>query len=289
MGIRRKIYGLLRLYRLDVFLRYIFFFLLGSAIAAGSGLDLTRNLLVALLVSGISFNFVYSLNSWFDAGIDAINKPWRPIPAGIVRRGEALAYALALLCLSLIYPFFLFDSGFAPWFVWFPVAGILYSNPVFSFKKNKYLSLLLIAATMLLVPVLGYFLNGGAVNAHFFLYLAVFIASTIAIEPLKDMSDIEGDKIGGTDNWFARGVRYERLAMPGLILAIPFLLSLGAENHLVRILTLFNLGYFIALSSAFFILRRPLSRFYRRLVVMFPLDLALLLAWYALLYAGILA
>ena len=102
--------GLLRLYRLDAFLIFLLVYLLG-VVAAGGMLSPLREFLVALLVSGVSFNFVYSFNSWADADIDAINKPHRPIPSGVVSRPQALAYSLFLLGASLAYPFILFGSS----------------------------------------------------------------------------------------------------------------------------------------------------------------------------------
>ncbi len=47
----------------------------------------------------------YVINDYFDAEVDAVNKPYRPIPSGIVSRNEALVFsivlALAAITLSL--------------------------------------------------------------------------------------------------------------------------------------------------------------------------------------------
>ena len=199
--------GLLRLYRLDAFLIFLLVYVLG-AVAAGGTLSPVHELFVALLISGISFNFVYSLNSWADADIDAINKPSRPIPSGAVTRPQALAYSLVLLAASLAYPFILFVSSAQILLcLWIPVAGILYSNPVYPLKKKRLLALLTITVTVLAVAALGYISNGGVFDTRFyFLTLALFIVC-IAVIPLKDLSDVEGDKAHGAENWFAEGAR----------------------------------------------------------------------------------
>ncbi len=38
----------------------------------------------------------YVINDYFDAEVDAVNKPYRPIPSGIVSRDEALIFSVAL-------------------------------------------------------------------------------------------------------------------------------------------------------------------------------------------------
>jgi len=44
----------------------------------------------------------YAVNDYFDADIDAINKPYRPIPSGRVKRQHALIYSLILMILGLV-------------------------------------------------------------------------------------------------------------------------------------------------------------------------------------------
>ena len=43
----------------------------------------------------------YAINDYFDADIDAVNKPYRPIPSGRVKRQHALIYSLILMTLGL--------------------------------------------------------------------------------------------------------------------------------------------------------------------------------------------
>ncbi len=46
----------------------------------------------------------YVINDYFDAEVDAINKPYRPIPSGRVSRREALILSIALLVPAIIMP-----------------------------------------------------------------------------------------------------------------------------------------------------------------------------------------
>lgn len=287
MLILKKALGFLRLYRFDVFVRYIFLYLLGCYGAVGFSFDFAYSFLVSLLISGISFNFIYSLNSWFDADIDAINKPHRTIPSGLVSRHQALVYALILLSLSVLYPFALFGlSTLTLCFLWFPVAGVLYSNPVFSFKKNKYFTLLLITTTVFLVPLLGYFLNGGAVTPVFIVFSGIFVVGCIAAVPLKDISDVTGDIAGGADNWFKNGVRYKRFVFSGALLVTSVCCALYVGNTVIAGLTALNLTYFVLLCMLFWFFDIDVRRFYTYLSGGVLLDTVLFLAWYAFVYAG---
>ncbi len=46
----------------------------------------------------------YIVNDYYDADVDAVNKPYRPIPSGAVSRREALAFSLALLVPAFVLP-----------------------------------------------------------------------------------------------------------------------------------------------------------------------------------------
>ncbi len=277
----KKISGFLRLYRPDVFLRFALLYLLGSFLAAGFASNPLYNCLIALLISGISINFVYSLNSWFDADIDKINKPYRPIPSGLISRPQALTYAFLLLLLSLVYPFVLFGfSATAAWFLFFPVAGILYSNPLFSFKKRKLLALLLITSAILLTCSLGYFLNGGMLTSAFYIDAFEVVVICAALIPLKDISDVKGDTAGGADNWFAGRGRQRVFFYSGGLLVSSALVALFLESSFVKTVILSTDLYFLGLFALFpFFRTRPyIFRVAGRLFVIL-ITLALLGTW----------
>jgi geranylgeranylglycerol-phosphate geranylgeranyltransferase len=134
------------------------------------------------------------INDYFDAEIDAINRPGRPIPSGTVSKGSALLYATSLF-----------------------IAGItlsLITNNGICILIAVFNSLLLIgyAAKLKSTPLLGnvavsylsasIFLFGGAFSGwegfiqNLPLALITFLAM-IARELLKDAEDVEGDSVGG--------------------------------------------------------------------------------------------
>jgi geranylgeranylglycerol-phosphate geranylgeranyltransferase len=159
------------------------------------------------------------INDYFDAEIDAINRPGRPIPSGTVSKGSALLYATSLF-----------------------IAGItlsLITNNGICILIAVFNSLLLIgyAAKLKSTPLLGnvavsylsasIFLFGGAFSGwegfiqNLPLALITFLAM-IARELLKDAEDVEGDSVGGARTLPVHfGVRTTtRLAFTFALLAI---------------------------------------------------------------------
>jgi len=135
------------------------------------------------------------INDYFDADIDAVNRPKRPIPAGAVGRQQALAYAGILFFLGLVVSWFTIPLclGIALFNALLLVAYAyrLKSTPFFGNVAVSYL-----AASI--------FLFGGAFAGWERLVVMLPIAAItflamLARELLKDAEDIEGDKAGGAD------------------------------------------------------------------------------------------
>ncbi|MCX8190548.1 MAG: UbiA family prenyltransferase [Candidatus Diapherotrites archaeon] len=193
-----KILVYLKLYRSDVAIISFLCYLIGVLFAD----ELTTfDLLVAFLISAVSLNFVYCINSWADAEIDKINKPYRPIARGLIKPKEALCYCSLLLIISFIWPYLIFGFSWqAHLFLIFPIGGLLYSVKPFRIKRNHILSILF-AAVLLTSPLsLGYLINeGSSINKP---YLFSIFLYALAILPLKDIEDVKGDSAFGCKNWF---------------------------------------------------------------------------------------
>ncbi|MBU0761897.1 MAG: UbiA family prenyltransferase, partial [Candidatus Altiarchaeota archaeon] len=185
------------LYRYDVALITFFSYLLGATI---SGSSMTESLILGFLVSMVSMNFVYSLNSWSDQSVDAVNKPFRPLPSNKLSAANAFNYSLALLMLSLIYPLFYVETiSQYLHFLILPLLGILYSVEPIRLKKRLYMAVPT-AAIILLNPIfLGYIGKKYAISDTLFLIPLVFYA--LSVLPLKDIEDIKGDKKFKCGNW----------------------------------------------------------------------------------------
>lgn len=271
----RTALGLLRLYRAEVFIIFGLLYFLGANSAADAAWASTSNVLVALLIAGVSVNFIYSFNSWADAEIDRINKPSRPIPSGAVSRPQALAYSLVLLALSLVYPLFLFSPAYVAAFWWFPLAGLLYSAPFFYLKKRRVLALLLIGGTAVWTALLGYFLNGGGATREAYTAAAALFCACAAIIPLKDLSDIEGDRAEGAANWFAQGKHANKFASSAaFFITAVGLAALTGKMGLVALSELVAVS-FALLVLVFWLRGIAWQKFYRVLLLTIILDMLL--------------
>lgn len=63
---------------------------------AGAGI-VPASLVLVTLGAGLAYVAGMFLNDAFDAPYDAVNQPYRPIPAGLARRGEVFAWGYGLL------------------------------------------------------------------------------------------------------------------------------------------------------------------------------------------------
>jgi geranylgeranylglycerol-phosphate geranylgeranyltransferase len=135
------------------------------------------------------------INDFFDAKIDAINRPDRPIPSGAVSRGAARGFAVTLFVAGILVSFF--TSSLC--------MGITVVNSII---------LVAYAAKLKSTPLIGniavaylsasIFLFGGALNGwegliHIIPVAAITFFAILSRELLKDAEDVEGDRAGGAD------------------------------------------------------------------------------------------
>ena len=133
------------------------------------------------------------INDYFDAEIDGINRPDRPIPSGAVRKGAARSFAITLFLAGILVALFtgplclaiaVFNSLLLALY-----AARLKSMPVVGNIAVSYLS-----ASIFLFG--GAFAGAGGLIANLPLASIAFFA-TLSRELLKDAEDVEGDAAGG--------------------------------------------------------------------------------------------
>ncbi|MDO9538740.1 MAG: geranylgeranylglycerol-phosphate geranylgeranyltransferase [Methanocalculus sp.] len=164
--------------------------ILAYFIATGTLIPETFLLFSAVLLITAAGN---TINDVYDAAIDAINRPDRPIPSGELSIGTAYRYAL-----------FLFLAG---------IVISIFTNPIcLLIAVVNSILLVLYAKTLKGVPVAGnlavaylsgsIFLFGGALAGMGGLQIilpltGITLFGTLAREILKDAEDIDGDAAGG--------------------------------------------------------------------------------------------
>jgi geranylgeranylglycerol-phosphate geranylgeranyltransferase len=220
----------LGLYRYDVALISFFSYLIATLDATGA--LVLADVMIAFLISAVSFNFVYTFNSWSDWRIDQVNKPHRPIPSGRIKPRRAALYSLGLLVSSVTYPF-LIQASYAALFLVLsiPLLGLLYSaGPRL---KRNIISANTVTSLLYVIPVaLGVLTHSQGVSSAPLL-IGAFIFC-MAIIPLKDIEDVKGDGRYGCGNWLSVAGKKRLLAysVSALLLVAVFLLFSGLNASL---------------------------------------------------------
>lgn len=159
-------------------------------IATGTVVPATLLLMVVVTLVTAAGNVI---NDYFDVEIDRVNRPDRPIPAGLVSLQAARAYAVTLFLAGILVCLFtntlciaiaIFNSlllvGYAAWLKRTPLLG----NITVSY----------LAASM--------FLFGGALGGlpgllHVMPFAVMTFFAMLARELVKDGEDVEGDRVSG--------------------------------------------------------------------------------------------
>ena len=197
-------------------------------------LDAGLVFLVVFLISGAG----NTVNDYFDIKIDSINRPERPIPSGRVKLKEALYFSYLLFALGILAFSINTVCGFIALF--------------------NSLLLIFYAKTLKGTPLLGN-LSIGYLTGSTFLFGAsvfgfegletlfvLFVLSALAItarEIVKDIEDMEGDKMEGADTLplriGAKKASYFAVIIGFLALflsPLPYLMSLLGLRYLYLVL-----------------------------------------------------
>ena len=153
--------------------------------------NFTYDVLAAFVVVFIVTGAGNSVNDYFDHKIDAINKPRRPIPSGRISLKAAGMYSLALFAVGIVLAFFI---GLIPGIIVIS-SSILMIYYAYSLKKKFLIGNIVISFLTGLSFVFGGVVVG-EITVSILLGFYAFLM-TMAREIVKDMEDVEGDKIEG--------------------------------------------------------------------------------------------
>ncbi len=190
-----------------------------------------------------------AINDYFDADIDAINKPMRPIPSGRVSRNAALYLSLLLFGLGIALAYTINIICFA----------IALTNSLMLIAYARNLKRTALAGNISVGYLTGStFLYGGALFeipglAQASGLFALAMLATIAREIAKDIEDIDGDSAMGLDTLPIRiGSRRAGYAASAfgviavLLSPVPYL-SLGFSVWYLVVVVFADLCFLIAI------------------------------------------
>ena len=136
----------------------------------------------------------YVINDVFDIDIDKINRPKRPLPSGIISSLEAKRYAILLFIVGIIISIFLKNLGM---FILALCNSLLLYFYAYKGKKVGFVGNLIVSFVTASTFLYGGLSNNNLQNSFFCFGLALFY--TLIRELVKDLEDIEGDKISNSE------------------------------------------------------------------------------------------
>lgn len=175
-----------------------------GAAASGNYTWTIENVLIAaacMLLSGpLMTGYTQTLNDFYDREIDAINEPYRPIPAGAISVPQVIAQVLVLLGVSMVLAFGLdLWAGHA-----FPsVAAIailggflafIYSAPPLKLKQNGWLGNYALGASYIALPWWAGQALFGELDWQTMVLTLFYSLAGLGIAVVNDFKSVEGDR-----------------------------------------------------------------------------------------------
>lgn len=199
-----------------------------------------------------------AINDYFDAGIDAVNRPDRPIPSGRLRKGYAYKFSIFLFACGIFTAYFI---GTAPFLIALINSFLLYFY-AFSFKRKVFvgnLSVSYLTGSTFLFGGAAYGLKGIVATSVLF-FLSMF--ATLAREIVKAIEDMKGDMLDGAVTLPIRiGERPSAYIASGvgifavLLSPVPFITGLLNTSYLIVV----SIADIIFLYAVLLILRKDPS------------------------------
>jgi len=215
-----------------------------AIVIADKSLFLSWKAFLGSLAGGIISGAGMVINDYFDVDIDRINRPERPIPAGLISSNTAIVYyvILNLIALALL----LFTNSIALLIALISIVVIFfYSHSL----KNRGLIGNFVVGFMTGLA----FIFGGVIGENVLPMLFPFLFALLvnfAREILKDVEDIEGDRIKNLKTFpivygEKRAIQLFvfLISLTIIVTIIPFLLGVFNVYYLLIVLFLVDLVF----------------------------------------------
>lgn len=177
-------------------------------------LPVLTSCLTALIPALLINVYIVGLNQLCDIEIDRINKPFLPIPAGIMTKRDAKTVVLVSLVSGLSFCFApLATAALRVVLIGSALLGTMYSAPPFRLKRFALLASIAILVVRGVLINVAFFLHGtatgggaaaGALPPLLKFATAFFMVFGVVIALLKDAPDIRGDRVFGIRTFSVR-------------------------------------------------------------------------------------
>jgi len=188
----RKIIGYLRLMRPINCVMMGFAVIVGVALVGPNILGiLWQNLVYGFITGFVLTGASMGMNDYYDREIDAINEPNRPIPSGLIKPKEALAFAFALTAIGFTVAYltniFCFFIAIIAWIVFATYTTIG--------KRSGLPGNFLVSACVSIPFIYGSYAVAGTIESNVVIFASMVFLSNTGREITKGIVDVKGDKV----------------------------------------------------------------------------------------------
>lgn len=189
-----KLSGYLRLMRPINCLMMGFAVIVGAALASPNALNTLWQNLVYGFVTGFMLTAAsMAINDYYDREADAINEPNRPIPSGIIKPKEALAFSLVSTIIGFAASY-LTNTAFPLCLVTATIAWIVSVAYTTVGKRSGLPGNFLVGACVAVPFVYGSIAIAGEVRLNVLIFASMAFLSIIGREVTKGIVDVQGDR-----------------------------------------------------------------------------------------------
>lgn len=188
----RKIVGYLRLMRPVNCVMMGFAVVVGAEFASLNGSSVFWANLVYGFITGFMLTAAsMAINDYYDLEIDAINEPNRPIPSGLIKPREALAFAFALTAIG-------FAAAYLTSILCFALAIVAWIIVVTYTTVGKRSGLpgnFLVSTCVAMPFIYGNYVVASVIKPNVLIFVSMVFLSNTGREITKGIADVQGDRV----------------------------------------------------------------------------------------------
>lgn len=152
------------------------------------------NLLFGFLTGFLLTATSMVLNDYYDREIDSINEPTRPIPSGLIKPRNALAFAAVLTALGLTAGFLTSKTATIQCFLTATVFWLISVVYATFGKKTGFPGNLMVSACVSAPFIYGSLATTGVIKESIWIFVSMVFLSNTGREITKGIVDVQGDK-----------------------------------------------------------------------------------------------
>ena len=194
-----KLSGYLRLMRPINCLMMGFAVIVGAVLASPNMLNaLWQNLIYGFLTGFMLTAASMAINDYCDREIDAINEPNRPIPSGLIKPKEALAFAFILTAIGFAAALansYLTNLKSISCFLIAIIAWIIFVAYTTVGKRSGLPGNFLVSICVSIPFIYGSYTVAGVIETNVLIFAFIVFLSITGREVTKGIVDVKGDKV----------------------------------------------------------------------------------------------